>query len=50
VDGPNALEILKKIGHIDLLLTDIIMPNGINGRQLADMARTLKPDLKVLFT
>jgi PAS domain S-box-containing protein len=50
VDGPNALALLKQIGHIDLLLTDIIMPNGINGRQLADMARTLKPDLKVLFT
>lgn len=50
VDGPNALELLKKIGHIDLLLTDIIMPNGINGRQLADMVRKLKPDLKILFT
>ncbi|WP_334119921.1 PAS domain-containing protein [Limnobacter sp.] len=50
VDGPSALAVLEQIAHIDLLLTDIIMPNGINGRQLADMAKELKPDLKVLFT
>jgi CheY-like chemotaxis protein len=31
------------------LITDVGLPNGINGRQLADAARLLRPDLKVLF-
>ena len=33
-DGPNALAILKEPGQIDLLFTDLIMPNGINGEEL----------------
>lgn len=35
--------------HIDLLITDVGLPGGINGRQLADAARVQRPDLKVLF-
>jgi CheY-like chemotaxis protein len=35
---------------VDLLFTDIIMPGGMNGRQLADEAKRRRPDLKVLFT
>ena len=35
---------------IDLLMTDIVMPGGMNGRQLADQARLLKPNLRILFT
>ncbi len=35
--------------RIDLMITDVGLPGGINGRQLADAARTLRPGLKVLF-
>ncbi len=49
-DGPSALEILKLPGQIDLLFSDIIMPGGMNGRQLADAAVLLRPSIKVLFT
>ena len=34
---------------IDLLVTDVGLPSGMNGRQVADTARTMRPDLKVLF-
>jgi PAS domain S-box-containing protein len=49
-DGPTALRALGQIGHIDLLFTDVGLPNGMNGRQLAEEARRLQPDLRVLFT
>jgi CheY-like chemotaxis protein len=47
-DGPSGLQILQSAQRIDLLVTDIGLP-GLNGRQLADAARTQRPDLKVLF-
>jgi len=47
-DGPKGLAILQSSQHIDLLITDIGLP-GLNGRQIADAGRTLRPDLKVLF-
>ena len=49
-NGTEALEILGRVGDIDLLFTDVVMPNGIGGRDLAVIARQLRPDLKVLFT
>ena len=49
-DGPTALQALRQIGRIDLLFTDVGLPNGLNGRQLAEEARRLQPDLRVLFT
>ncbi len=49
-DGPTALQALRQIGHIDLLFTDVGLPNGMNGRQLAEQAQRLQPDLRVLFT
>jgi PAS domain S-box-containing protein len=49
-DGQRALAILRQREDIDLLFTDIVMPGGMNGRELADAAKALKPDLKVLFT
>jgi signal transduction histidine kinase len=45
-----ALEIIGRRPDIDLLFTDIVMPGGMNGRQLADEAIRQKPTLKVLFT
>jgi PAS domain S-box-containing protein len=47
-DGPSGLDILRTRQRIDLLVTDIGLP-GLNGRQLADAARVLRPDLKILF-
>jgi CheY-like chemotaxis protein len=43
-----ALEVLKQDVEIDLLLTDLGLP-GMNGRELADVARTLRPNIPVLF-
>ncbi|MFK3798740.1 response regulator [Pseudomonas sp. NPDC088444] len=47
--GASALEILNTRQAIDLLVSDVGLPGGMNGRQLADAARTLRPGLKVLF-
>ena len=49
-NGHDALQRLDATGDVDLLMTDIVMPGGMNGRQLADYARRLKPNLRVLFT
>lgn len=48
-DGPSGLKILQSDARIDLLVTDVGLPGGMNGRQLADAARVGRPDLKVLF-
>jgi len=48
-DGPSGLKILESNARIDLLITDIGLPGGLNGRQVADAARAIRPDLKVLF-
>jgi CheY-like chemotaxis protein len=48
VDGPSGLDMLRGRQRIDLLITDVGLP-GINGRQLADQAREIRPGLKVLF-
>jgi PAS domain S-box-containing protein len=46
----TALHLLERHPEIKLLFTDIGLPGGMNGRQLADAARKARPDLKVLFT
>jgi PAS domain S-box-containing protein len=48
--GPAALRVLDLNPEIDLLFTDVGLPGGMNGRQLADEARKRRPDLKILFT
>ena len=47
-DGLSGLKILESDLRIDLLVSDVGMP-GMNGRQLADAARILRPDLRILF-
>jgi signal transduction histidine kinase/ActR/RegA family two-component response regulator len=49
-DGTAALRILETAPQIRLLFTDVGLPGGLDGRQLADEARRRRPDLKVLFT
>jgi signal transduction histidine kinase/CheY-like chemotaxis protein len=49
-NGASALEILDREQNVDLLFTDIVMPGGVNGRELAEEAVRRHPRLKVLFT
>jgi two-component system cell cycle sensor histidine kinase/response regulator CckA len=46
-DGAEALRILREVGPVDLLVTDMVMP-GMSGRQLAREALAIQPDLPVL--
>lgn len=48
-DGPSALKVIAKEKTLDLLITDVGLPGGMNGRQVADAARTKFPRLKILF-
>ena len=48
-DGAAGLKALQSEGRIDLLITDVGLPGGMNGWQLADVGRTVRPGLKVLF-
>jgi PAS domain S-box-containing protein len=48
-DAISGLKVLRSDVRIDLLITDVGLPGGLNGRQMADAARANRPDLKVLF-
>jgi signal transduction histidine kinase len=48
-DGPAGMNVLQSGARVDLLITDVGLPGGMNGRQVADAGRVLRPDLKVLF-
>jgi CheY-like chemotaxis protein len=48
-DARSGLRVLDAGGRVDLLVTDVGLPNGMNGRQLADAARLKRPGLNVLF-
>jgi len=48
-DGASGLAVLQSDKRIDLMVTDVGLPGGLNGRQMADAARVLRPNLKVLF-
>jgi PAS domain S-box-containing protein len=48
-DGPSGLKVLQSNVRIDLLISDVGLPGGMNGRQIADAGRQVRPKLKVLF-
>ncbi|WP_233247623.1 ATP-binding protein [Caulobacter endophyticus] len=48
-DGPAGLRLLQSNARFDLLITDVGLPGGLNGRQVADAARAMRPELKVMF-
>jgi signal transduction histidine kinase/ActR/RegA family two-component response regulator len=49
-DGAAALRLLERQPRIDLLFTDVVLPGGLTGAQVAAQARAMRPDLNVLFT
>jgi CheY-like chemotaxis protein len=49
VDGASAMRIIDSGVPIDLLISDVGLPGGLNGRQLADAALALRPDMKILL-
>jgi len=49
-NGPTALILLRQRDDIDLLFTDVVMPGGMSGRELAYLARRFRPGLNVLYT
>jgi len=48
-NGAEALAVLRSPARLNLLVTDVGLPGGMNGRQVADAARELRPGLRVLF-
>ena len=49
-DAPSALQVLKEAAHVDLLITDVVFAHAMSAGDLAREARTLFPDLAVLYT
>ncbi len=49
-NGHDALAVVNQRDDIDLLFTDVVMPGGMNGKQLADKVQQIRPDMKVLYT
>jgi PAS domain S-box-containing protein len=49
-DGASALEMIVERGEIDLMVTDIVMPGGMNGAELVERASVLCPNLKIIYS
>jgi CheY-like chemotaxis protein len=50
VDGRKAIEVLKGSEPVDLVFTDLVMPGGLSGRDVAMLASEIRPGIKVLLT
>lgn len=50
IDGASALEIVKRERAIDLMVTDIVMPGGMNGVELAQCIHELNPKMKIIYS
>jgi DNA-binding response OmpR family regulator len=48
-DAASGLKVLESDVNIDLLITDVALPGGMDGKEMADLARAKRPRLKVLF-
>ena len=48
-DGASGLQVLRAMDEVDLMVTDVGLPGGMDGRQVADAARAMRPALRVLF-
>jgi CheY-like chemotaxis protein len=49
-NGVAAMGVITTRADIDLLFSDVVMPGGMNGRQLADAALAVRPGIRILFT
>jgi PAS domain S-box-containing protein len=49
-DGPAAISVLEATPNIDLVITDVVLPHGMNGRDVADAVRRRFPEVKVMYT
>lgn len=49
-DGPSALRLLERQTRVDLLFTDVVLPSGLTGAEVAAEVRKRRPEIKVLFT
>jgi CheY-like chemotaxis protein len=49
-DGPSALRLLERQARVDLLFTDVVLPSGLTGAEVAAEVRKLRPEIRVLFT
>jgi CheY-like chemotaxis protein len=49
-DGPSALRLLERQMRVDLLFSDVVLPGGLTGAEVAAQARAMRPGLKILFT
>jgi CheY-like chemotaxis protein len=50
IDGASALEVIAQRREIDLMVTDIVMPGGMNGVELVQKALVLRPNLKIIYS
>jgi CheY-like chemotaxis protein len=50
IDGASALDMVKREKNIRLMMTDIIMPGGMNGVELAKRVHELNPDIKIIYS
>ncbi len=50
IDSASALEILMEGGPVDVMITDLIMPGGMNGAVLAQRARLQRPEIRIIYS